>query len=84
MSARTFARLYKSRIGTTPARSVEIMRVDAAKRLLEQGKMPLAKIATKTGLADEQRLRRAFLRHVGVSPYDYRRKFGASVSSAAE
>jgi transcriptional regulator GlxA family with amidase domain len=54
-----------------------MMRVDAAKRLLEQGVLSLSRIAAQTGLADEQRLRRAFLRHVGVSPTEYRRKFGA-------
>ena len=78
MSPRTFARIYKKRIGTTPAKSVEIMRVDAAKHLLEQGQKPLGEIAATTGLADEQRLRRAFVRHVGISPYDYRKKFGAN------
>ena len=78
MSARTFARRYKARTGTTPAKAVEVMRVDAAKRLLAHGTVPLAKIAAETGLADEQRLRRAFQRHVGVSPHDYRRKFGAA------
>jgi transcriptional regulator GlxA family with amidase domain len=76
MSPRTFARLYKERTGVTPAKSVEMMRVDAAKQLLEQTAMALAKIATRTGLVDEQRMRRAFLRHVGVSPHEYRRTFG--------
>jgi transcriptional regulator GlxA family with amidase domain len=38
--------------------------------------MALAKIATRTGLVNEQRMRRAFLRHVGVSPHEYRRTFG--------
>jgi transcriptional regulator GlxA family with amidase domain len=76
MSPRTFARLYKERTGITPAKSVEMMRVDAAKHLLEQTATALAKIATRTGLVDEQRMRRAFLRHVGVSPHEYRRTFG--------
>ena len=78
MSPRSFARHYKERTGVTPARSVEIIRVDSAKRMLErEPDQPLAKIARSSGLGDEQRLRRAFVRHLGVPPQDYRRKFGA-------
>ena len=76
MSPRSFARHYKRRTGLTPARAVERLRVDAAKRLLERGTGSLAAVAVETGLADEQRLRRAFQRHAGVSPFEYRRKFG--------
>lgn len=75
MSARTFARRYRERTGVTPARSVEILRVDAAKRMLENGANALAEIAAATGLGDEQRMRRAFVRHVGTSPVEYRSKF---------
>ena len=78
MSPRSFARHYKARTGSTPAKAIEMMRVETAKRLLEQGPSSLARIALQTGLGDEQRLRRAFVRHVGVSPSDYRRKFGAN------
>ncbi|MFD1158914.1 GlxA family transcriptional regulator [Roseovarius aestuarii] len=76
MSPRTFARKYTQRIGVSPAKSIEMFRVEAAKQLLMQGELPFADIAINTGLTDEQRLRRAFLRHVGVSPADYRKKFG--------
>ena len=78
MSPRTFARLYKDRIGLTPAKSVERMRVDAAKHLLAQTALAPAQIAARAGLVDGQRLRRAFLRHVGVSPQEYRQTFGTS------
>lgn len=77
MSPRSFARQYKARTGVTPAKAVEMLRVETAKRLLEQGSSSLARIALQTGLGDEQRMRRTFLRHVGVSPSDYRRKFGS-------
>ena len=76
MSPRSFARLYKQHTGLTPAKSVEMMRVDAAKRLLEQSNLPPIEIAERSGLVDEQRLRRAFLRHLGVTPQAYRRTFG--------
>ena len=77
MSPRTFARKYTQRIGVSPAKSIKMFRVEAAKQLLMQGELPLANIAVNTGLTDEQRLRRAFLRRVGISPADYRKKFGA-------
>ncbi len=77
MSPRSFARHYKERTGVTPARSVELIRVDAARNMLErEPDQPLTMIARNSGLGDEQRLRRAFLRHLGVPPQDYRRKFG--------
>ena len=81
MSPRTFARSYKDKTGRTPAKSVELIRVDMAKQYLERGADPLAKIAFLSGFQDEQRLRRAFRRHVGTSPSDYRDKFGITTHS---
>lgn len=79
MSPRTFARHYKNRTGMTPAKSIEFMRVDKAKQLLEQSGIALISIAEQTGLVDEQRLRRVFVKNVGVSPHEYRKKFGANL-----
>lgn len=79
MSPRTFARQYKDKTGRTPAKTVEIMRVDAAKRALESSANPIGVVAFNAGFSDEQRLRRAFQRHVGVSPGEYREKFGGAV-----
>lgn len=75
MSPRSFARRYKEHTGVTPAKAVELMRVDAAKRLLERGDLALPVVAAQSGLTDVQRLRRAFLRHAGVSPSEYQSKF---------
>lgn len=79
MSPRSFSRKYKEKIGITPAKTVEMMRVDAAKRALARSDLPLARIAFNTGFSDEQRLRRAFQRHVGISPIAYRETFGEAV-----
>lgn len=75
MSLRSFARHYRESTGMTPAKAVDLMRVDMAKRLLERGDLPLPLIAAQSGLTDVQRLRRAFLRHAGVSPSEYQSKF---------
>ncbi|SLN33623.1 GlxA family transcriptional regulator [Ruegeria meonggei] len=79
MSPRNFARKYKDSIGVTPAKTVEMMRVNAAKRMLVKSHRSLAEIALNTGFIDEQRLRRAFHRHVGTSPMAYRETFGEAL-----
>lgn len=76
MSARTFARLYVERTGRTPAKVVEELRLEAARRALEETRLTLKEIATRSGFLDEERMRRAFHRKLGVSPQDYRGKFG--------
>ncbi len=78
MSPRTFARVYRSRCGVTPAKAVEMLRLEAARRLLESGTLPIKRVAALTGLSDEQTLRRAFLRVLGVAPGDYRERFRSS------
>ena len=75
MSARTFARVYASKVKRTPARSVEAMRLEAACGLLETSQLPLKRIALECGLGNEQNLRRAFVRTLGVNPIDYRARF---------
>jgi transcriptional regulator GlxA family with amidase domain len=79
MSPRNFARLYIAHVGTTPAKSVETMRIEAAKRLLEGIDVPVGVVAQSCGFGDDERMRRAFLRHLGIAPVDYRRRFGTMV-----
>lgn len=78
MSPRTFARLYVAETGRTPARTVELMRLEAARRALEETRLPLKRIASQSGYGEEQNLRRVFLRQLGVSPGQYRERFAAS------
>ncbi|MEO6688692.1 MAG: GlxA family transcriptional regulator [Dokdonella sp.] len=77
MSPRTFARAYANKLGRTPAKAVESMRLEAACRSLEETTLPLKAIAASTGYVDEQTLRRVFKRLLGVSPIDYRSRFSA-------
>lgn len=77
MSPRNFARLYAARVGMTPAKAVETMRVEAAKQLLEESNKAIATVAADCGFGDIERMRRAFLRHTGTAPLQYRRRFGA-------
>ena len=75
MSPRTFARRFAQETGRTPAKFVEQLRLEAAKRALEDGKLPLGGIARLVGLGDEQGLRRAMLRSSAVTPSEYREHF---------
>jgi transcriptional regulator GlxA family with amidase domain len=75
MSERHFARLFTARIGRSPARHVARLRIDAARRRIEEGASRLKDVARECGFGDEQRLRRAFRRSLGVTPLEYRQRF---------
>ncbi|WP_028453917.1 GlxA family transcriptional regulator [Chitinilyticum litopenaei] len=75
MSPRSFARHYLAATGQTPARAIAALRLEAAGSQLLAGDS-LKRIAQQCGFGDEQALRRAFLREYGVTPQDYRQRFG--------
>ncbi len=75
MSPRTFARIFPSETGMSPARFVEQMRIDRARELIESGTEALEAVAQESGFGREERLRRAFLRRLGISPAQYRAHF---------
>lgn len=77
MSARHFARRYAEARKMTPARAVEAIRVDAAKRALEETDERMPQIARRCGFSDEDQMRVAFARQVGISPVAYRTRFAA-------
>jgi transcriptional regulator GlxA family with amidase domain len=78
MGARTFARAYAAQTGSTPAAMVEAMRLEAARRALEDTQQPIKAIAVATGHGSEQNLRRVFMRRLGTSPGEYRKRFSAA------
>jgi transcriptional regulator GlxA family with amidase domain len=76
MTPRTFARTYVNRTGMTPANGVEALRVETARLLLESRQVGgVVEVAKRAGFGDDERMRRAFLRHLGVTPSEYRRRF---------
>ena len=75
MSPRSFARVYAARMGVTPARMVEKIRVEAVRRRLEETDTPIKRIAAECGFGQEERLRRAFARQAGTTPAEYRARF---------
>jgi transcriptional regulator GlxA family with amidase domain len=79
MSPRHFARVFARELGTTPARFVTQVRVEAARRMLEESSAQLESICASSGLGTLESMRRAFLRTVGVSPSDYRARFSPAL-----
>lgn len=77
MSPRNFARRYRETRKATPARAVETVRVEAARRILENRDLRLVEVAKRCGFSDETQLRKAFHRQLGISPSDYRERFAA-------
>ena len=83
MTERTFSRVFQKEIGTTPAAFVELARVDRAKALLETSDWPLARVAERAGFGSLDGLHRAFQKRLGVTPGDYRQRFGRTPLAAA-
>ena len=77
MSERNFSRRYTEAIGITPARAVERLRVETARRLLSDTRMPVKRIAARCGFGSEETLRRSFMRLLAATPQDYRARFSA-------
>lgn len=75
MSVRNFSRQFLKELQITPSQFVERARVDAARSLLECSATPLKTIAFECGFVDSERMRRAFVRCVGVTPQQYRSTF---------
>jgi len=77
MSERSFSRHYAEATGLTPARAVEHLRVEAARRMLSDSQLPVKRIAQRCGFGSEETMRRSFLRVLSVAPQDYRTRFGS-------
>jgi transcriptional regulator GlxA family with amidase domain len=75
MSPRNFARRYTEARKRPPARTVESIRVDAARRALEETDDRIEDIAQRCGFSSEEQLRGVFARYVGISPRAYRDRF---------
>ena len=67
-----FARAFKAATGTAPHRYLTDRRIDHAKRLIEEGRLPLAEVAELCGFSSQAHLTRWFKRIVGTTPHEYR------------
>ena len=82
MSPRNFARMYAKKRGRTPAKAVEAIRIDAARRRLEETDARIETIADECGYSGEEQMRSAFVRVLRIPPREYRKRFATSKAAA--
>src|SRR5213080_184696 len=75
MSPRNFARVFTKELKTTPAKFVEHLRVEAARRRLEESRNSLETIAGECGFGNVNSMRNVFQRALRIAPGQYRRHF---------
>jgi transcriptional regulator GlxA family with amidase domain len=75
LSPRHFARAFAAEVGMTPGRYVERVRLEAARRHLEDTAAGVEQTARACGYRTAETMRRAFTEALGVSPAEYRRRF---------
>ncbi|MFJ7277419.1 GlxA family transcriptional regulator [Kitasatospora sp. NPDC098663] len=75
LSPRHFARAFATEVGVTPGRYVDGVRLEAARRLLEDTADGIEEIARSCGYGTPEAMRRAFVRSLAASPAEYRRRF---------
>lgn len=80
MSVRNFERVFTRETGCTPARYVAQMRVEAARRQLEDTDKSIEQIARSCGFVNADLMRRAFIRSVGTTPGRYRSQLLSTIS----
>ena len=83
MSVRNFTRVFLKQTGLTPAKFVEKLRIEIARKYLEDSDLTMDEIAMKCGLGGLVSMRRTFMRDMMVSPSDYRRSFRTSLQPAS-
>ncbi len=76
-STRHLNRLFQKELGTTPARHIELIRLEAAQTLLDAGHT-VTSAAARSGFGSDESLRRAFVHHLGVPPSTYQRRFAST------
>ncbi|KUL48348.1 AraC family transcriptional regulator [Streptomyces sp. NRRL F-4489] len=75
LSPRHFARAFRDETGMTPGRYVDRVRLEAARRHLEDTADGIERISRRCGYGTPEAMRRAFVRALGTSPAEYRRRF---------
>ncbi|MFF7486371.1 GlxA family transcriptional regulator [Streptomyces luteogriseus] len=75
LSPRHFARAFRAETGMTPGRYVDRVRLEHARRLLEDTAGGVEEIARASGYGTPEAMRRAFVRALGTPPAEYRRRF---------
>jgi transcriptional regulator GlxA family with amidase domain len=80
MSERNFARRFTHTVGMTPAAYVSKIRLEAARRKLEENDLHVSQVARCCGFGTQETMRRTFVAELGVSPSDYRDRFRSAAA----
>jgi transcriptional regulator GlxA family with amidase domain len=80
LSPRHFARAFRAETGMTPGRYVDRVRLEHARRLLEDTADGVEEIARTSGYGTPEAMRRAFVRTLGAPPAEYRRRFRPAIT----
>jgi len=78
LGERTFLRRFRAATGLKPTEYCQQLRVSKARELLEFSRQSIEQVAWQVGYADSGAFRKVFTRLVGLSPGDYRRRFGTA------
>lgn len=68
LSPRQFTRLFTAETGESPARAIERLRVEAAQLMMDEGRFSAGEIAEINGFGNRDRMRRSFVRVLGLTP----------------
>ncbi|MFE9444162.1 GlxA family transcriptional regulator [Streptomyces sp. NPDC006602] len=80
LSPRHFARAFRTETGMTPGRYVDRVRLEHARRLLEDTGDGVEEISRACGYGTPEAMRRAFLKALGAAPAEYRRRFSPATA----
>lgn len=75
MGPRNFIRRFKAATGRLPGAYIQMLRMSAAKDLLEHGAASIQAVCSKIGYEDVAFFRSLFKRHTGMTPAEYRKRF---------
>jgi transcriptional regulator GlxA family with amidase domain len=78
MSPRHFSRCFHQQTGMTPGKYLENIRLEKARELLGNTTQPIKSVAHLCGFQQEERLRRLFIKQLGITPSQYRCHFGVT------
>ena len=84
MSPRNLIRRFKDATGHVPGAYVQSLRIAAARELLERDALPIQTVAARIGYDDLAHFRSLFKRHTGMTPAEYRRRFGVLALSRGD
>jgi transcriptional regulator GlxA family with amidase domain len=84
MSPRHFSRIFEQQVGATPGQYVQRLRLEAARRRLEESDDAVEQTAAACGFGSAETMRRSFVDALGMAPTEYRRRFRTATPVTAD